>query len=250
MSSLSFAAASSQYCNYAGAVVATLPVTMACWCTSKSQAGTRTFLSLNTAGSNNHRLNLGTSGTTNNPFISSRDGAGAQSAFAASNMGDRTWHHVGGVFASTTSRTCYLDGVAGTTSTASNTPSGWDQTSSGRLNSVTTNYLEGEMYWGAMWDVALDAGEMYALAKGAYPPSIRPSSLKGFWRFDGNGSGVVLELRNRFEMTKVNSPAKVETSPAVFGKRKPRIYSVTDMAAFQRMIGDRFALAGSGGLVA
>ena len=97
------------------------------------------------------------------------------------------FHHAGAVFASTTSRTAFLDGVAGTTDTNSSTPSGIAYT---RIGCKASNLRDfnGYIAHPAIWSVALSADEMAALAKGASPLSIRPASLVFYSPYLGRDS--------------------------------------------------------------
>jgi hypothetical protein len=88
------------------------------------------------------------------------------------------WQHGGGVFASTTSRTAYLNGTPGTeetTSVADITPT---RVSIGVLDETTpADYMDGQIADAAIWNAALTDAEMAALAAGASPLSIRPGNL-------------------------------------------------------------------------
>jgi len=101
----------------------------------------------------------------------------------ASNVGTfsvNTWHHGAVIFASTTSRTSYLDGVAGTTNTVSSDPTGLTDILIGAImvSSAPANHFDGNLSEVAVWNVALTAAEIVSLAKGFSPKKIRPQSLK------------------------------------------------------------------------
>ena len=91
-----------------------------------------------------------------------------------------TWHHATAVFASTTSRTSYIDGIAGTTNTVSSNPSDLNTIVIGGImvNSNPALYFDGNLSEFAVWNVALTTGEINSLAKGFSPKKIRPQSLK------------------------------------------------------------------------
>lgn len=109
------------------------------------------------------------------------NGGGTGDAFATGTFSDNAWHHLGGVSASNTSRIFYADGVAGTTDTASITPSGGfrDRVTIGALrsNGSLISTAQGDIAECAIWSVALDAAEIGALAAGFSPLLIRPASL-------------------------------------------------------------------------
>lgn len=178
----SFASGSSNYAEYAGAVVTALPLTLFGWFQVVSATTAQALLSISTAaGSSRYQLaTAGASGIVNCNAINT-GGTGAQSDGGA--ISNDTWFAIGGVFTSTTSRLVYLDGAAGTLATTSITVSGVDRTTIGaRYNSGTRGaYLNGKAAECAVWNAALNALEMLALANGVCPYLIRPTSLVGYW---------------------------------------------------------------------
>lgn len=86
-----------------------------------------------------------------------------------------TWYSLVGVFASSTSRTVYLDGVAATTNTTSATPTGTTTFSVGGRAGVLP--FSGSLADVALWNVALSADDINALAAGVSPLLIRPDAL-------------------------------------------------------------------------
>jgi len=87
------------------------------------------------------------------------------------------WHHVCGVFASSVSRTVYLDGTAGSTSTTDRTPTSLARILIG-VHSNTLEYFNGYISDVAIWSAALNTGEINSLAKGFSAKKIRPQSLE------------------------------------------------------------------------
>jgi hypothetical protein len=88
------------------------------------------------------------------------------------------WHHGAAVFASSTSRTPYLNGVAGSTETTSKVPASVNRISVGRLGRLAPiGYMDGNIAEAAIWNVALTQAEISALATGALPVNVRPSAL-------------------------------------------------------------------------
>lgn len=71
------------------------------------------------------------------------------------------FHHAAGVWATTTSRIAYLDGVAGTENTASNEPSGEQRTAVGMLRDGSPGFpMFGDIDEAAIFDVALDSTDI------------------------------------------------------------------------------------------
>lgn len=80
------------------------------------------------------------------------------------------WQHIAGVSSSSTSHTCYRNGVAGSTLTTAVTPTGVNYVSVGRLDALGgVDYFSGSIAECAVWNVALSATEIAALAAGADP---------------------------------------------------------------------------------
>lgn len=127
---------------------------------------------------------------------------GATKAFTSS-----VWSHFAGVFTSTTSRTSYVNGVAGTTETTSSVPTGIDRTSIGRIGSSSPALsFDGSIGEVGAWNVALDAAEIAALAAGVSPLMVRPASLIGYWPLIGQYSPEI-DLRSRNELTVTGATA-------------------------------------------
>ena len=91
-----------------------------------------------------------------------------------------TWHHAAGVYESATSRTPYLDGVAGTTNTTnSGTQNAADYINVGTrtASSAQTSFFDGQIAELGVWNAALTAAEIASLAKGMTCDKVRPQSL-------------------------------------------------------------------------
>jgi len=160
--------------------VTAVPLTFSCWFNSDSDRET------------NYLVALGDSSAANQYFAlwQSRDSLRATTrAVSAANsstttVAASTWHHGAGVFATTSSRTVYLDGVAGSTNTATKTPSGVDVLrigSTGTSSPATNNATKGLLAEVAIWNVALTAAEIATLAEGFLPTFIRPASLISYY---------------------------------------------------------------------
>jgi len=121
------------------------------------------------------------------------------------------------VFASSTSRTIYVNGSATGTDTTAITADGLDVVGVG-IRKLTTWTLP----WGgllaevAVWDVALTSLELSALAAGASPLLIRQSSLKFYAPLTGRETASEWNL--------VGSAVSLTNSPAASANH-PRIYN-------------------------
>jgi hypothetical protein len=98
------------------------------------------------------------------------------------------WHHIATTGPGSTWRG-FIDGID--VGAAVNTTAIPSQTGSTTIGKRTyagfNNPFTGNIAEVGMWNIILSSAEVYALAKGARPYSIRPRSLIGCWRMDGYG---------------------------------------------------------------
>lgn len=205
-----FVAASAQYLRNAAAVISAAPFTAACWYRP-------------TTLQQNELISIAVNGATNNHFsiacqaagqiqANARDTAAAQSVTTGILVAG-TWAHCGAVFASTTSRTAYLNGVAATVDTTSVNPAGMNETliGTGENNSKRAN---GDIAEAAIWNVALSTTDMLALAAGVCPLLIRPNALVFYSPLQGQASPEP-DFRGRFDMT-LNASPVYAVHPRIF----------------------------------
>ena len=160
-------AASSQYLDIATAVVTTTPLTMACWVnlTSVLAQGIMSVYDSGVNNQNRHDLCIRNAGSRPVARTTASDGTSNESGAPAIDMSTNTWYHLAGVFASATSRFCYRDGNAGTEGTTSKAPSTLNATAlGGFIDTASTGFMGGMIMEAAVWDVALSAAEIAALA--------------------------------------------------------------------------------------
>ena len=171
------------------------------------------YLGVPTASNNDaHRLGNDASG---NLTAVTRNAAGttAGSAVSASAMTASTWHHCGGVWASASSRKSYLNGVEATnaTSVTVTTPATEMDLGASATGSGYGNNWDGQLESWAMWNVALTAIEMAALAAGVLPPRIQPTALVHWWRNLGAaGATVMQDVMGRADLAITNGSASAE----------------------------------------
>lgn len=191
---------SSDYLEYGGAALTALPVTMACWGYKSTTTQFSTAVVLRTNGANN-RIQLVWSNNGTLRAISVNTSNTIATATNTTVYPTNTWLHSAAVFTSTTSRTVYRNGVAGTTNTTSNDPSAssFDRTNIGSLSSASQPF-DGNLAEVGIWNVALTGEEIASLSDGISPLNVRPASLIAYWPLIGNFSPEI-DLRGRFEMT-------------------------------------------------
>ncbi len=168
---------STQSISGASAPATAAPLTLALWSNVTSLTVDGMFLSLG-AGAGTHFFGLWSEGTTaGDPISAALNGGSSAGSFSGSQTAN-TWQHVCGVYTSATARTGYYNGVAGTANTANQTPSGISVMGIGVRRRSTDDFrLPGSVGEVAIWNAALEAEEVAALAKGFKPQRIRPQSL-------------------------------------------------------------------------
>lgn len=113
--------------------------------------------------------------------------ANGADAFATGTMTLNLWSHLCGVTNSATSRLAYRNGIVGAADTASQSPAGLDRTTVNTLmnNGTRISASSGDIAHFAVWNVALSAGVVAALAAGTNPLEI-PTGLVGYWPIEGD----------------------------------------------------------------
>lgn len=167
------------------AVLSAEPITIAAWLKNPTPLLQPQIAAINTG-----------SGTTRNSFVLASVGAGAgnggavavarsgatagQATASAAGLGPG-WHHLGAIFASTTSRSAWWDGVLTATNTTSKTLSGMDTTSIGTwwdngayINPGSNPYYIAEI---AIWNALLTPREFLDARLGKPHNLIRPDAL-------------------------------------------------------------------------
>lgn len=174
-----------------GSPVATAaPITMFCWFNVPAAPVIQhTLIGLERmppgfGGFEYFRLALTASGSNPGYVAAELAGPGLASAAAvsASQYTTGAWHTAFAEFTSQSSRTAYLDGVAGTAETSNIAPSGLEDTliGVGATSTVGSYYgpLNGCIAHAAIWDIALSSSEKAALAAGTTTPDlVQPAHL-------------------------------------------------------------------------
>lgn len=153
--------------------VTAAPLTLAAWFNPDALAQGDGILTIGASSTEAFQLNTNTSSEVAALTIDNTAAAGT----SAGTYTTGTWHHGAAVFASTTSRTAYLNGVAGTANTTSKAPDAPTAIIVGARTTGGGNPFEGAIAEAAIWNVALSASEIAALAKGLSPLFVRRSAL-------------------------------------------------------------------------
>lgn len=170
--SYSFASASSQYLVNTSQAAPSLPLTMACWFQTATDAANQTLMSFGSSASNNPYMVLQAAmNQAGDPVrVYHRDNAATEGIAEAGTISLSTWSHAAGVWAASNSRTAYLNGTAGSANTTSNSTTTTTGMAIGALYRATpAAFMNGLIGDAAVWNVALTAAEIAILAKGFSP---------------------------------------------------------------------------------
>ncbi len=159
---------------------ADLPITMACWFITSNNTTNQGLLNIcdNTTGGQGIRLNT-QGAVAGDPIRILSVGTAAVAVDTTTGFSINTWTHACGVFASSTSRTVYINGGSSATNTTNSSGTGENRLFQGvvRAASAFTNYFTGSLAEVGVWNAALTADEVLSLARGMSPSLIRPQSL-------------------------------------------------------------------------
>lgn len=183
----------SDYMQVSSTPITGWPATMAVWAYPTSTATGNVAWWLGDASStlwNAFYMQLGSSGgspsvlsvvsASNNTFLG---------ANTTANWSLNAWNHCAGVFDGTNFFS-YLNGGNSSSHAAGSAPLSFNVNVFGAadVNGVKDNYFTGRLAEAGLWNVALTANEIAALAAGVNPRRIRPGSLKSYWPLWGLSS--------------------------------------------------------------
>lgn len=198
-----------------GDLFADLPITMACWFKASNTTANHGLLNISDNATGGQGIRLNAQGTAvGDPIRIVSVGTTTVIVETTTNYTANTWTHACGVFASSTSRTVYINGGNSASSTVSSTATGENRLFVGvtRAASSFSNFLSGDIAEVGIWNAALTSDEVLSLAKGFSPSLIRPQSLTIY-------APMVRDLldfsRNRLTITN-NNTATVSTHTRVY----------------------------------
>jgi len=176
---------SSAYLELPSAAVSSEPITMACWFRPANITVAKGLVSVSTAAGN-AGWQLGESQNAGcGVQESSINGGGGSAVGQKLGVIAGAWQHMAAVFSGASSRTAYLNAIAGTVETTSISVSGVNRTNIGARYAVTVGgFAAGDIADAAIWNVALTANELASLYQGVRPTSIRAESLAFYTPLD------------------------------------------------------------------
>lgn len=210
----SFSGAADNHLTIASALLSGVPMTLAAWVYATDLSTDYHAIQIGTNGTFNHVFTLVYEASSSRMTATTR-ATSSRIAYAPTTLATGTWAHICGVFESSVSRTCYQDGVPGTTAGGSSVPSGLDETNIG-IRADGAVPWQGRIAEAAIWNIVLNAQEVAALAAGMKPGLIRPDALVGYWPLygvsspeqDASGNGNHMPV---FATTRVDHPPKIST---------------------------------------
>lgn len=202
--------------------------TFAGWFHADSVAANNTILATGNSGGSSTNFRVLRTNTSSQAELSINDGVGTTSINSTTTFSTGAWNHAVAIFASSTSRTVYLNGGNSATNTTSRAPSGINRTSVGaKLGNTAAGFFDGHLADVAAWNVALSADDVLSLSLGYSPLLIRPDALIFYMPMFGYGSPEP-DIRGANVMTVNGAPAVGTTHPRILYPSKPNIRFFAD----------------------
>lgn len=235
-----FVAASSQLLGAASSPITALPATIACWLkpatTNLTPRAYFATIGKNAAGGYLALASI-PSGAPAALTAEQYDGTTDGTATHGTTLSAGVWQHAAAVFASSTSRSIYLNGTGKVTDTTSVVGSlaAFNQTTVGAYrDSAASDYVNGDMAEFAVWNVALTDADVAVLALGVSPRLVRPDALVFYAPLNGAYSPEI-DLVGHRDLTLTNAPAAAAhprlftPAPSAFTTKAPAVLSGGNM---------------------
>ncbi len=175
-------------------VVTATPLTIAAWARTSITGTDQDIVDLQNSASTTLKNRFGISISPSNVLqAEAADGSGGSSANTSTAITANVWFHACGVFTSATNRTAYLNGGGAGTASTSKVPSGINRTSIGVRDASTaaTPFAPagtGDIAEVTIWNIALAAADVAALANGIHPFLVHPEAIVACWPLMGVNS--------------------------------------------------------------
>lgn len=221
-----------QYGSYtAGVPVSGVPLTICCRFAPDTITDFRSIVAL-TDGGGGEFFMLGTDSDALRAIAAS--GFSEAQAYASGTFAASGWHTGVAVFASSTSRTCYLDGdTSSTAETTSMTPGTMSQTNLSHL--LTGNLFDGDVCDVAIYNVAWSTADVTQFHNGYSPLFIRPSGLVAYWPIIGRFSPEIDVIGGQ-AFTLTGSPSVSDHAPVIFPKKRRTIFAGVSATTYNQSI--------------
>ena len=190
--SVVLASASSQYVYEVITGWAVKPVTLSAWIYTNDAANNQGIVGL-TDNNDEFLLLQARMAIAGDPLGALEYDTAWKVATSGTSISTATWHHVMGVFKSSTSRIVYLDGVDKVENTDLQDVHVEDLTRIliGTHKQAGGAYFEGNIAEVAIWQAELTDANAVSLAAGANPSFINPDNLSKYWRLLSDGTSAI-----------------------------------------------------------
>lgn len=207
-----FVSTSTQYITSSSPSMSVHPTTISAWIYATSNTAAMTVVSFTETTSSNGGFRLTLAGQATGDPVRATSFSAVTSISTIGDTGPsgfnlNTWHHVCGVFTSSTLRVVYRDGVAGNSATTLVDFASLTTISIGALRLGGT-LMDGYISDVGIWSVALNTDEINSLAKGFSAKKIRPQSLTYYVPLIRN----LQENRGNIELTNNNAATVIQHS--------------------------------------
>lgn len=219
---IQFTASSSEGLKSAQSAVTAAPFTWSLWFYPDSSSSVMAPLTMMPDGHANDRYQIKLK-TNNQAEYHIRSSGSNENSTTSNTFSDTAWNHVAVIETAADDHKIILNGDTGDqgTNTDSKTVSGVDSFALGyRPKDTPDHYFDGRLAEVGIWNVALNAGELAALADGISCYQIRPSSLKLYTP----GVSSTQELIQPYSWTVAGSPSIGFTDTPIY--RRPRVRNI------------------------
>jgi len=202
------------YLATASTPVTGTPFSMLCWFYSTDITATQVLMSVQVLDSDSNFYHLSLRGAVaGDPIRANAQTSSAAFAETTTGFSANVWTAAAAVFASTTSRSVYINGGSKGTNTTSKAPSAANSIAIGVFNGATNSGpMLGQIAEPAIWNVALTDAEVLSHAAGTSPLQIRPQSLVFYSPLIRD----LIDVRAGLTIT-MNGTVAVAAHPRVYG---------------------------------
>jgi hypothetical protein len=235
---LTFARASSKYLtNSSTAVLTAPPITVALWYYPTNNTNDQELFSItdNSADARD-AIRLSCNMSLTDPMQMVLRHVAAENDLTSGSITPtiNTWNHCAGTIDGSLTQRVYLNGTkTGVDITGVSGVTGLSRTNIAAYIATTTiiNPVDGRIAEVAVWNVALTANEILALALGLRAYMVRPLSIAGYWPMDGLVSPEPDLSGRKIAMTLVNAPVRSNGPPVTYFTPKAPAQAILAVAA-------------------
>lgn len=194
--------------------------TVCAWVNPDVVTGVQSIVGRDDSGTPSRHWQFRLNGTTPEVIAFRKNGASYTPYTATSGTASAgSWAHFAGTMAgSGGSVTAYWNGSAGTPVSTTSPASNDNVTimiGARYVSTGVTNFFNGRIAHVAIWQAALNAAEISALAKGVVPLAIRPSSLYEYYPMSGASTGAERDIASNQDTVNKTGTVNAGESPMV-----------------------------------